>query len=426
MNLNKQNEMTRKAFMEFVSRTALGVSLTPNALFGLNREALNQASGTAKSVIYLNMKGGMSQMDTFDVKDHFSHIGYVGAKDGERVCAHLPKTAAIMDRVTSINSMTTNTAGHAPAQYILHHSYSSQAGASHPSLGAWILKEQGRINQSLPGYITIGGNVYGTAGFLGGKYAALPVGHPDQGIQNTKRHRAVTERDFQKRVEMFRLMNKSFLADSPSLIAKSYDELYVETANLMNSKDLEAFNLSNESPKTISRYAGDNIDLTFAKGCVLARRLVEKGVKYVEVTLDGWDTHIDNDNKVQNLCQILDSAYSSLILDLESRGLLDSTLVVLATEFGRKPLMSDQGGRGHHPGAFTTLLAGGGVKAGIRYGKTDETASKVLQDKVTPGDLNATIAHCCGVDVDQKHFDPSGRLFKVAGKKSEPIWGVLS
>jgi len=368
----------------------------------------------------------MSHIDTFDVKESNKNVTSTRSKDGEHVANYLSKTAKIMDKVTSINSMSSTTGDHGGAQYLLHHSYTSQAGANHPSIGAWILKEAGRINKTLPGYITVGGNGNGGSGFLGGLYSAMPVGSPEGGVQNAYHHKSVSEADFDKKISMLDRLNKNFLNKLPSQDVKSYSELYKETANFMRSKDLEAFDINQEPESITSRYLGNSDRASFASGCILARRLVEQGVRYVEVQLKGWDTHSNNFESVAKQCATLDSAYAALIQDLDSRGMLASTLVVLATEFGRKPKIDDRGGRGHHPGAYTALLAGGGVQGGLRYGKTDASGGKVIENKVTPSDLNATIAHCSGVDYAQKHFDQNRRLFKVAGETAQPIFDILA
>ena len=185
----------------------------------------------------------------------------------------------------------------------------------------------------------------------------------------------------------------------------------------MKSEDLAAFDLTREKPALRNRYGRH----TFGQGCLLARRLVEHGVRFVEVTLGEWDTHYDNFTGVQARCQLLDSAYSSLITDLKERGLLESTLVVLTTEFGRTPEIQKEhrNGRSHHPGAFTSLLAGGGVKGGITYGKTDEHARKVIENPVTFHELNSTIAFSLGIDHTKVIKSPSNRPFRMAGPDKE-------
>ena len=194
----------------------------------------------------------------------------------------------------------------------------------------------------------------------------------------------------------------------------------------MKSEDLAAFDLTKESPALRDRYGRD----AFGQGCLLARRLVEHGVRFTEVTLGGWDTHYDNFTAVKARCQLLDSAYSTLISDLKERGLLKSTLVVLSSEFGRTPEIQKEhrNGRSHHPGAFTSLLAGGGVRGGQVYGKTDKHARTVIENPVTFHDLNSTIAHSLGLDHTKVLHSPGKRPFRMAGPDREeagPITGIF-
>ena len=199
--------------------------------------------------------------------------------------------------------------------------------------------------------------------------------------------------------------------------------MYDEAVKLMRSKDLLAFDLSEEAQKTRNSY-GDN---PFGQGCLLARRLVENGVRFVEVNNGGWDTHNDNFTRVEEKCNVLDQGLATLIADLHDRGKLDETLVVLATEFGRTPtIQADrQNGRNHYPQAFSCLLAGGGIKGGIRYGKTDEEGREVIEDMVEVPDFNATIAHAMGIPLEKEIMSPSRRPFTVADK-GKPILDLFA
>ncbi|RYD17343.1 MAG: DUF1501 domain-containing protein, partial [Verrucomicrobiaceae bacterium] len=182
----------------------------------------------------------------------------------------------------------------------------------------------------------------------------------------------------------------------------------------MNSKDLKAFDLRQESQATRNLYG----EGSFAQGCLLARRLVQNGVKFVEVQLGGWDTHYDNFAAVEGRCKQFDQAYAALITDLEKNGLLESTLVVVATEFGRTPeiVTEHSDGRDHHPGAFSCVLAGGGIKGGMIHGATDGSGGKVKEGQVSVQDFNATIAYALGLPYDMVLMSPTKRPFKIADK----------
>jgi len=188
----------------------------------------------------------------------------------------------------------------------------------------------------------------------------------------------------------------------------------------MNSKDLAAFDLSQE-PKLTRDVYGDS---RFGKSCLLARRLVEHGVRFVELTLGGWDTHNDNHDQVAGLTSPLDQSVSALLDDLHYRGLLDETLVVIGTEFGRSPEINSNAGRNHHPSAFSCVLAGGGIKGGQVYGSTDASGHSVADNGVSVPDFNATIAYALGLPIDKVVHSPSGRPFRVADK-GRPITALF-
>jgi uncharacterized protein (DUF1501 family) len=190
---------------------------------------------------------------------------------------------------------------------------------------------------------------------------------------------------------------------------------------MMKSEDLKAFDLTQESDELRKAYGKDS----FGQGCLLARRLVERGVRFVEVSLGGWDTHTANFVRVPELCDTLDRAMAALIADLSARGLLDETLIVLTSEFGRTPTINQNVGRDHYPKAFSAVLAGGGVKGGYTYGKTDKEGREVEENKVLIPDLNATIAYALGLPLNQVVYSPSKRPFVVADK-GQPIMDVFA
>ncbi len=193
--------------------------------------------------------------------------------------------------------------------------------------------------------------------------------------------------------------------------------MYDEAIKLMSSKDLEAFDLQKESEAMRAAYGSDS----FGRGCLLARRLVEHGVRFVEVTYGGWDTHNQNFDAMEEKCPTLDRAVAALLGDLEARGMLQDTLVVLTTEFGRTPqIVTERMGRNHYPKAFSAMLAGGGIKGGMKYGKTDAGGEEVIENKIEVPDFNATIAHALGLPIEHVVFSPSQRPFTVA-HKGKPI-----
>ncbi len=420
--LLKADELTRRRFVSNAARAYLGVHLFP-MLGGTLAEAAPATAakgGTAKSVIYLYMSGGMSHVDTFDPKpkkkDVMGSTETIPTKaDGVMVGHYLKKTAAVMDKVCVINSMNSTQGAHEQGSYIMHTSYNSRGTIKHPALGSWVLRLGGRIHPELPGFIAVDSAPEFTGGgFLGAKFSAALIGSPDQGLQDSHRADEVSQQDFERRLTLADKLNRQFHDRYANADVKAYEELYREAITLMNSKDLKAFDLQQEPEATRELYGKGR----FAQGCLLARRLVENGVRFIEVQLGGWDTHYDNFTGVAGRCLEFDQAYAALITDLEKSGKLKDTLVVVATEFGRTPTLNAEhkDGRDHHPEAFSCLLAGGGIKGGMKYGSTDPAGNKVKDGLVSVQDFNATIAHALSLPYDTVVMSPSKRPFKIADK----------
>ncbi len=426
--------MTRRHFMNMAARSMLGVRVMPylGGLAGLLAQAHGAPSAPgakASHVIYLFMSGGMSHLDTFDPKPRRKELmgpstALASKADGIEVTNFLPHTAEVMDKVCVINSMTSVNGAHEHGSYILHTSYDLRGTIRHPSLGAWVIKLGGKLKQDIPGFVAIDTPAeLSGGGFFGPTFGAAPIGDPERGLQDTKQPHGVTDEDFQQRLELADRLNRDFHERFPHPDVSAYRSLYEQAVQLMKSEDLQAFDLKDETEATKTLYGEGR----FAQGCLLARRLVEHGVRFVEVTLGGWDTHFDNFTAVEARCRDFDQAYAALLTDLAARGLLEKTLVVVGTEFGRTPEIQQQnrGGRDHHPAAFTCLLAGGGVKGGYKYGETDAKGSRVKSNAVEIADLNATIAHSLGFDLKEQIEAPNRRPFTVADK-GKPVMDVFA
>jgi hypothetical protein len=428
--LLRADELTRRCFLSNAARTLLGVHLLP--MFGPSIAGAAPAAtrkGAAKHVIYLFMAGGMSHLDTFDPKprkkDVMGKTEAIPTKaDGILLGHYLKKTAEVTDKLCIINSMNSTQGAHEQGSYIMHTSYDMRGTIKHPSLGSWVLRLGGRLHPELPGFVAIDSSPDLTGGgFFGAKYAAAPIGRPDEGLKDCRRDSSVSAEDFERRLSLADKLNRQFHQRYPNADVKAYEELYREAVALMNSKDLDAFDLRKESEATRNLYGAGR----FSQGCLLARRLVEHGVRFVEVQLGGWDTHYDNFTGVEGRCREFDQAYAALISDLEKCGKLDETLVVVATEFGRTPeiKVEHQLGRDHHPSAFSCVLAGGGVKGGVRHGESDASGNKVRKDMVTVQDFNATIAHALGLPHDEVLYSPSRRPFQMADK-GNPVTSIFA
>jgi len=427
-----KDPFSRRAFVTGAAKTLLGVGAMPllsKMASGAvaSGKPLNKA-GKAKSVIYLYMGGGMSHLDTLDTKPGAETQGPVESiktsADGVQISEYLPKLANQMHNVAVINSMNSTQGAHAQGRYFMHTSYFLRGTVKHPDMGAWTAKHLGKINPGLPANVKIGGSSAGLGGgFLESEFSALPIGNPEAGLQNSARHRDVSEDRFSRRLRKLKKMNSAFTEKYDTKESRAYASMYDEAVKLMKSEDLKAFDLSGETAAVRDRYGRE----PFGQACLLAKRLVKNGVRFVEVDFGGWDTHGDNFTRVQEKGQILDQALASLLADLESSGLLDSTLVVLATEFGRTPQIQTarNNGRNHYPQAFSCLLAGGGIKGGIKYGKTDKEGREIVENMVVVPDFNATIAHALGIPLEKKTMSPSMRPFTVADK-GEPIMDLFA
>jgi hypothetical protein len=378
--------------------------------------------GRARQVIYLFLRGGMSHLDTLDPKPGKAVQGPTttvrSRADGVLLGQYFPRLADQMDKAVVVRSMTSKQGAHPQAQYLMRTSYEKRGTITHPSLGAWACNLGGKQNATLPGHVIIGGGSdMPSAGFFPPQFAALPIGDPQSGLQNAHLPPGVTQARFDKRLQSLEAMNKAFAQGHAQREVAAYSEMYADAVRLMRSDDLAAFDIEIESPAMRAAYGADE---AFGAGCLLARRLVEHGVRFVEVVHDGWDTHADNFNRLEDLAPAVDQGLAALLADLDGRGLLEETMVVLATEFGRTPDVDADQGRNHYPKAFSCLLAGGGIRGGRSHGSTDAEGREVAEDPVSIQDFNATIAAAMGLPLDRVVTSPSGRPFKVADK-GEPI-----
>lgn len=415
------SDISRRHFVSNAAKTFLGVSAL-SAAPGLMQAAGAGASplkqvATAKRVIYLYMNGGMSHLDTLDPKPGGEAMGptkRVPTKvDGLALSDNLPLLSRQAEHIAVINSMTSTQGAHKQGNYYMHTSYEMRSSIRHPAMGAWLQKFNGRSNPSIPGNVMIGNDsTHPGSGFFESSLSPLMIRDPEGGLQNSAMRGGVTEEQFNFHRNLAEELDKPFIEKYDQRNVRAYTDMYSDAIKLMRSKDLAAFDLENESDDIKTRY-GKN---PFGLGCLLARRLVEYGVNFVEVSMGGWDTHNSNFVNVPEQCQSLDAALSTLLIDLDRRGLLSETLVVLATEFGRTPEINTNEGRDHHPQAFSCLMAGGGIKGGTVYGKTDERGAKIVENAVKIPDLNATVGYALGLPLDQVLYSPSMRPFTLADK----------
>jgi len=411
-----KDELSRRGFITGMAKSCLGVSAILGAEDLLAYEIPGKTA-SARHVIFLYMSGGMTHIDTFDPKPENKDVmGETTAintsADGIQLGNWLPNTAKQMHNAALIRSLTSNQGAHQQANYLLHTSYQRRGTINHPTLGSWVSRLSGKLNRTLPAHVRINGgsDVLG-AGFLESKHGPLPLGNPSSGIQNVKAAGYLEQSLYTQRLHTAQEFNKMFLNEYSQKQVRAYTDLYNDAVKLMSSKDLEAFDLTKETEATRELYGENN----FGQGCLLARRLVETGVRFVEVQLGGWDMHNGVFDGMATRGATLDQGLSALLSDLERTGKIDDTMVVVASEFGRTPeVKAGRIGRDHHPTAFSAMLAGGGIKGGTVYGKSDERAHYVEEEGSSVEDLNATIAHALGLKLEEIHYSPSGRPFKVA------------
>ncbi|MEI7781996.1 MAG: DUF1501 domain-containing protein [Planctomycetota bacterium] len=417
--------LARREAFGHIARATLGVGLVP-ALAHQLAAAANPGSGHAKNIIYLMMQGAMSHLDTFDPKPGREEQGETKPiqtkTPGLLFGQSLAKLAGLSDRLAVIRSLSTETGAHEQGQYLMRTSYPLINSIRHPAFGSWAVHALGRISKDLPGYVLVGnGNDHPGAGFLDPSLTPVPVADPMKGLENTRRPGYLSEENFTRRLSLAERIDRDFKQRYAGRQLDAYNQLYKDAVRLMGSVDLQAFDLARETPEVRERYG----DSTVGLGCLLARRLVEAGVRCVEVEFGGWDMHRDVFDEMDEKGTQLDRAMGTLLEDLEQRGLLSSTLVVLATEFGRTPLINENAGRDHHPGVFSCVLAGAGVQGGAVHGASDERGFRPDKDPVSVADFNTTIAAACGLPFDKEFHAPNGRPFKIGGG-GKPITAVLA
>lgn len=301
-------------------------------------------------------------------------------------------------------------------------SYPELASVRHPSLGSWAVHVLGKRSRDLPGYVLVGnGNEHPGCGFLDPAVTPVPIADPLRGLENIRRPAYLSQTNFERRLALADRIDRDFRGHYAGPQIAAYDRMYADAVRLMGSGDLAAFDISRESAETRAAYGGSRL----GQGCLLARRLVESGVRCVEVESTGWDMHRELWDDLPEKAGDLDTALAALLADLESRGLLASTLVVLGTEFGRSPKINENAGRDHHPAVFSGVLAGAGVKGGVVHGESDAAGKSPARDAVTVADFNATIAAACGFPWQQEFLAPNGRPFRI-GNAGKPIAAVLA
>lgn len=405
--VNRDRVVQRRDFLRVASAAgaAAGALGFTDAL-SLKADELRRQS---TACIVLWMQGGPSQFETFDPKPGHANGGETKAIDsrlpGVKFSEHLPRLATVADRLAIVRSMTTREGEHQRATYLMHTAYLPMASVKYPAMGSVAAHEMPRPDCELPAFVRIGAGPLGSTGggFLGTQYDPFVVGAAGRLPENT---RPMSEMGrFDRRLN---LLTRLQTAGSGDARPNEHQKLYDSAARMIKSSQMAAFDLEREPEPARAAYGSG----PFASACLLARRLVESGVTFVEAVLGNWDTHQDNFTRSRGLCEQLDQPFAALITDLVDRGMLDKTLVVWMGEFGRTPRINPRAGRDHFPRAFSAVLAGGGVRGGQVLGATDDGGDAVKDRPVTEKDLFQTVYQTLGINARKEFMSPIGRPIK--------------
>lgn len=418
----------------------------------------------AKSIIFLYMDGGVSQVDSFDPKPRlakengqspydkfkvdatqFNNIGKIlkspwefkqHGESGMWMSELFPHIATCVDDIAMIRSMVSDFPEHTNANYFLHTGLGLQG---RPSMGAWITYGLGSLNQNLPGYVVLDGGLTPPGGLDNFKNGFLPASY-QASVLKPKEIPLANVVPIEKRTELQQAKLKHLARKDQSLLGKlgRADQIESAIANYelafrMQASVPELADLSGESEATKKLYGLDSDDKhcrSYGKQCLLARRLVERGVRFIELTCphtghDRWDQHSNLKQGHEDNAHAVDQPIAALIKDLKARGLLEETLIVFAGEFGRTPFAQGRNGRDHNPSAFSLWLAGAGIKGGTVYGRTDEYGYRVIENKTTIHDLHATMLHLLGVDHERLTYRFSGRDIRLTDVHGHVIKDIL-
>ena len=405
----------------------------------------------AKRVIFLFMAGGPSHLDTFDPKPALEKYAgkrpeaadlrtervtggmlpspfkfQPGGKSGLPVSDLLPNLRDCADELCVLKAVYATNPNHSPAANFLA---SGRIDATHPGIGSWVSYGLGSVNADLPGFVSLGGGFgqvgFERSGYLPGQFQATRVAaaetDPEKMIRHLRNPNIVPD-DQKRQLETLQAFNRSHAAlngNDPQLEARVQA---METAFRMQTAAGEAFDTRKESAKVQESYGTGE----FARGCLLARRLVERGVRFVQVSLGGWDHHANINVELKKKCKEIDRPIAALLKDLRQRGLLDDTLVVWGGEFGRTPVSENGDGRDHNHYGFSMWMAGGGVKGGMSHGTTDEFGFKAVDGRVSVHDLHATVLHLLGLDHEKLIYRYSGRDFRLTDVHGRIVKEILA
>ncbi len=404
--------MTRRHFMSHMAGAS--AMIAPSMMMGSAIQAnAQELKKRGKSCIMLWMGGGPSTMDIWDLKPGTNTGGPfrpISTKGDLQISEHMPKTAQVMDNLSVVRSMSTREADHGRGRYYMHTGYVPNPNIEHPSYGSVIAHELASDHNELeiPPFVSVGGGSVGP-GFLGMSWAPFTVSSSGQ-VRNLGM-KGWGDETLQSRLEMLRLIEGGFVNQNRGPAAMDHAKILDKTVKLMTSDQMKAFKVNEEPEEMKELYGQDG----FGRGCLLARRLVEAGVPFIEVDLGGWDNHQNIFNTLSdNKLPVLDRAMSALVTDLKQRGLLESTTIVWMGEFSRTPRINGNTGRDHWARSWSTVVGGGGINGGIAVGETSSDGTRVETEPYSSEDLMATVCRAMGISLDTTFTSKSGRPMKIA------------
>jgi hypothetical protein len=417
------NDLFRREFLRVGVLGGLGITLADMLRYEARADQKDYETkeGTAKSVIFIFLPGGIAHQESFDPKP-YAPVEYRGPMNsidtnvaGVRVNELWKQTATIADKIAICRSMTHGEAAHERGTHNMFTGYRPSPALQFPSIGSVVSHEFGPRN-NLPPYVCVPNqpNEFAGTGYLSSSYAGFSLGaDPAAGdfrVRDLGLPGGVDDARFTSRRQMLDVVNDHFRTKEKSDSLDAVDTFYQRAYDLISSeKARDAFDISKESDQSRDAY-GRN---TAGSRLLLCRRLVEAGVRYVTTTYGSWDMHDGVQAGMNSQVPSFDQAYAALIRDLEQRGLLDSTMVVIASEFGRTPKINGTAGRDHWPKVFSVVMAGGGIRQGIVYGSSDSTATEPNESPLGVTDWATTLYHCMGINADKELMSPGDRPIEI-------------
>jgi uncharacterized protein (DUF1501 family) len=438
-NRKCKGPVDRRSFLKVGALSGLGLTL--GDYFSMQDAAAQEAVAEAttkgkgpkaESVIFVYLAGGMTHLDTFDPKpyapiEYRGELGLVKTNTGEEFGGQLPQLAKVADKMTVIRSMSHGEAAHERGSHNMLTGYRPNPAIAYPSLGSIVSLEYGSRND-LPAYIGIPNanqKDLGT-GFLSSAYAAFSVGGEPSAkgfkVRDLKLADDISVERMEKRKTLLQSVDNHFSTLEDGDVLDAMDSYYQRAYSLISSENArEAFNIAAEPDKVRDRYGRSGI----GQRLLLARRLVEGGARFVSVVDGGWDQHVNIKNSMKSKMPPVDQGIATLLSDLDERGLLDKTLVVVTTEFGRTVKLNKDGGRDHWAKAFSSVMAGGGINRGMIYGKTDARGSEPVEKAVSPENFAATIYTQLGIDHNKKIMGPGNRPVQLV-YETDPLYDIIA